>query len=380
MKSIAVFIFAFALIPFAKGQMNLSVENLYMLEAAVIGTGGFLLSLEPMRKPIVGSFLRNILTQAVAAGMLVSVGILLPLLLYTIPPFFGAEPIINGANVRTMMTILVTLAGLVVLFSMCLPFNKYRLITLTALVGVATFLGLMLPTSYLGGLAVGPDMLAFDKAAGQTIFDSQLMQEMFKPGNAAVVKNLIADRDNFVILRLFLYVAVPMFILIRFAIENANRKNYGKDVKKNRSFRIGRRFTLASGIVLILYAVLSAVEMIASASAPVPISERYHIGTGLSVFINIVYILLHLAIGYIGYKTWKDPTKKMLRVVFAAAIVLTVVTVGSMILSNSMITRTNDMLMIIDSILVLVSTAAYITGAVIVRSQYKLGLLKPRDA
>ena len=380
MKSIAVFIFAFALIPFAKGQMNLSVENLYMLEAAVIGTGGFLLSLEPMRKPIVGSFLRNILTQAVAAGMLVSVGILLPLLLYTIPQSFGAEPIINGANVRTMMTILVTLAGLVVLFSMCLPFNKYRLITLTALIGVATFLGLMLPTSYLGGLAVGPDMLAFDKAAGQTIFDSQLMQEMFKPGNADVVKNLIADRDNFVILRLFLYVAVPMFILIRFAIENANRKNYGKDVKKNRSFRIGRRFTLASGIVLILYAVLSAVEMIASASAPVPISERYHIGTGLSVFINIVYILLHLAIGYIGYKTWKDPTKKMLRVVFAAAIVLTVVTVGSMILSNSMITRTNDMLMIIDSILVLVSTAAYITGAVIVRSQYKLGLLKPRES
>ena len=56
MKSIALFLFVFTLIPFAKGQMWFSIENMYMLEAAVIGTGGFLLSLEPIRTPIKGSY------------------------------------------------------------------------------------------------------------------------------------------------------------------------------------------------------------------------------------------------------------------------------------------------------------------------------------
>ncbi|MBE6529515.1 MAG: HAD family hydrolase [Ruminococcaceae bacterium] len=379
MKSIAVFIFAFALIPFARGQMNLTVENLYMLEAAVIGTGGFLLSLEPIRKPIVGSFMKNILTQAVAAGVLVSVGILLPLLLYAVPQALGAAPIISETSVRTMMTILVSLAGFVVLFSMCLPFNKYRAITVTALVAVAAILGFMLPASYIGGQTIGVDMVKFDAAAGQTIFDSQLMHEMFQPWNSAAVKDLFSDQENFVILRLFLYVAVPVFILIRFAIENANRRNYGKDVKKNRSFRIGRRLTLASGFVLILHAVLSAVEL-TSASMAVPISARYHIGEGVSLAINIAFVVLHLAIGYIGYKVWKDPTKKMLRIAFGAAIVLLVITIVSMVLSGQIITRTNDVLMIIDSVLVLIASAAYITGASIIRAQYNLGLLKPRDA
>lgn len=378
MKSIAVFIFAFALIPFAKGQMNLSVENLYMLEAAVIGTGGFLISLEPIRKPIVGSFMKNILTQAAAAGVLVSVGILLPLLLYTLPQSFGSEPLIDEANVRTMMTLLVSIAGLVVLFSMCLPFNKYRAITMTALLGVAALLGFMLPASYIGGQAIGPDMLKVE--AGQSIFQSQLAQEFMRPWKSQVVQNLISDRENFIILRVFLYVAVPAFILIRFAIENFNRKNYGKDVKKNRSFRIARRLTLASGFVLILHALLSFAEMIASASAPIPVSARYPVGNGFSVFINIVFILSQLAIGYIGYKTWKDPTKKMLRIVFGAAIALLVLTVAGMILSGSVIAETTDVLMILDSILILVATASYITGATIVRAQYRLGLLKPRDA
>ena len=373
MKSIAVFIFAFALIPFEKGQMLLSVENLYMLEAAIIGTGGFLLSLEPVRKPIKGSFMTNILTQAAAAGILVSFGILVPLLLYTIPQSFGAEPLIVKENVRAMMTILVSVAGVVVLFSMCLPFNKYRAITITALLAVATILGFMLPASYIGGQTIGPNMLE-----GKTIFDSQLFHELFQPWNSEVIRTLISDKENFIILRLFLYVAVPVFILVRFAIENANRKNYGKDVKKNRSFRIGRRLTLASGFVLILHAVLSAVEMIASASMATPISEKYHFGTGWAIFINIVFVLAHLVIGYIGYKAWKDPTKKMLRVVFGAAIALLVLTVTGMILSGSLV-ASKDVLLMIDSLLLLVASSAYITGAAIIRAQYNLGLLKPRE-
>ena len=75
MKSTIVFILAFALIPMAKAQMWFSIENMYMLEAAVIGTGGFLLSLEPSRTPVKGSFLKNIIPQAITAGAGVGCGI-----------------------------------------------------------------------------------------------------------------------------------------------------------------------------------------------------------------------------------------------------------------------------------------------------------------
>lgn len=381
MKSIAVFIFAFALIPFAKGQMLLSVENLYMLEAAIIGTGGFLLSLEPIRKPIKGSFMKNILTQAVAAGSLVAVGILLPLLLHTVPQSFGAAPIISAENLKMMMTVFVSIAGLVVIFSMCLPFNKYRALTLTALIGVAGVLGFMLPSAYLGGQAIGVDMLAFDKAAGQTIFNSPLLNQMFQPWNSPAVQGFFADNNNLVVLRLFLYVAVPIFILIRFAIENYNRKEY-KDVKKGRSFRVGRRMILTSGFVLILHAIVAAIEAAASSfsTSMVAISDKYPIGEGMSIFINSLFIVLYFAIGYIGYKAWKDPTKKMLRISFASAAVLLLLTVAHMILTGSVISTTDNILMLMDSVIILVMTVVYIIGSIIIRSQIKLGLLKPRES
>ena len=247
MKAIAVFILAFALIFFKRGQMWLQVETIYMLEAAVIGTGGFLLSLEPIRKPIVGDFMRNMVTQALCAGILAGFATLLPLMLYAIPAHMGLAPVISEENAHTMMTVMLTISGFVVVFAMCLPFNRYRMIALIALSGTAIILGMLLPSSYIGGNTINAAMTSFDKAAGQTIFDSQLFHEMLQPWNSPVVQNLVADQDNFIILRIFLYVAVPAYILIRFAVENANRKNYGKDVKKNRSFRIARRMMLASG-------------------------------------------------------------------------------------------------------------------------------------
>lgn len=378
MKSIAVFIFAFALIPFAKGQMWLSVENLYMLEAAVIGTGGFLLSLEPKRTPIKGSFLKNIMSQSVAAGILAALSILLPIMLNTIPAHFGMSPFVSDANVRPMMTLFLMSAGFVVIFSSCIPFNKYRAFVLTALLAVATILGLMLPSSYIGGKTIGEGMLAFDRAAGQTIFDSQLVREMFRPGNSEVIRTLLSDRNNFIVIRLFFYVAVPIFVLVRFAVENFARKEF-KDVKKNRDFRIGRRLMLASGFVLILHAILTAIETFTNTGSMVYISDKFPQIQGISSFISIVFVVLHLVIGYVGYKLWKDPTKKMIKIAFACAVVLLIISIIATVLSNSVISNSSDPLVLFDSIVILVITAAYITGALIVRSRYDLGLEKPRD-
>ena len=362
MKSICVFIFAFALIPFAKAQMWYSVENMYMLEAAVIGTGGFLLSLEPIRRPIKGSFLKNIISQALAAGILAAFAILLPLLLNIVPKAFGAAPFIADVNVRTMMTVLMTVAGLIVFFSMCLPFNRYRAIATAALLGVAAILGMMLPSAYIGGATIGGEMLSFDAAAGQTIMDSQFVREMFRPWNSPAVTNLFADRNNFMIIRLFLYIIVPAFVLIRFAIENYTRKNYGKDVKLNRGFRIARRMMLVSGFVLILHSVLFAVESVSQG--------KYQM---------LPVAALQLVIGFIGYKVWKDPTKKMIKVAAAAAAVLLILTVAVMIVNRSVIDLTGDILLKMDNTVILVLTAFYILGASYVFARRDLGLDKKRE-
>ncbi len=372
MKSTIVFILAFALIPLAKAQMWFSIENMYMLEAAVIGTGGFLLSLEPRRTPVQGSFLKNIVSQSITAGALASVAVLLPIMLNTIPKYYGYEPFISDANVRPMMTVLTSIAGIVVVFSMCIPFNKYRSKALAAVIFVAAFLGLMLPTSYIGGHAVGASMVQFDAAAGQTVFDSQLVLEMFRPMNSPVIRSLVEDENNFVILRVFLYVAIPAFILMRFAVENYARKEY-KDVKKNRAFRIGRRLMLTSGFVLILQSILTMMTLFLSYGE---VSQEVGAG-GYAIFAVIIMIIVvvQTAIGVIGYLVWKDPTRKMIKISFAAGIVLFILSVLPVILTGT-IDDSGSPLIIADSVVTLILSIGYIVGAVIVRANLKLARQK----
>ena len=372
MKSTIVFILAFALIPLAKAQMWFSIENMYMLEAAVIGTGGFLLSLEPRRTPVRGSFMKNIVSQSITAGALATVAVLLPILLNTIPKYYGYTPFIMDDNVRPMMTVLTSIAGIVVVFSMCIPFNKYRSKALAAVLFVASFLGLMLPTSYIGGQAIGADMVRFDAAAGQSFFDSQLVFEMFRPMNSPVIRELISDDNNFVILRVFLYVAIPAFILVRFAVENFARKEY-KDVKTGRAFRIGRRLMLTAGFVLILQAFLMVATLLLSYT---DISQEIGLA-GYIIYAAIILIIIavQFAIGVIGYLVWKDPTRKRIKIGFISAIVLFVLSILPVILTGS-IDDSGDPLIFADSVVTLIISVGYIIGAIIVRANLKMARAK----
>ncbi len=330
--------------------------------------GGFLLSLEPRRTPVKGSMMKNIISQSIMAGALASIAVLLPIQLNRVPIFYGLEPFISDANVRPMMTIMTSIAGFVVLFSMCIPFNKYRTKSILAVFGVAVFLGLLLPTSFIGGQAIGASMLQFDASAGQTIFDAQLVTEMFRPMNSPVIRTLIGDPNNFIILRIFLYIAVPAFILTRFAVENYARSEY-KDVKKNRAFRIGRRLMLTGGFVLILQSLLSIGSAIISFK-----QTREEIGIiGFAVLIIIVSLIcaVQIAIGVIGYMVWANPTQKMIKLGFISGIVLFVLSILPVILTGS-IDNSGDPLLFVDSVVTLIISIGYVIGSFIVRANYKL--------
>ncbi|MBR4979373.1 MAG: hypothetical protein IKX77_02355, partial [Clostridia bacterium] len=79
-----------------------------------------------------------------------------------------------------------------------------------------------------------------------------------------------------------------------------------------------------------------------------------------------------------GYKLWKDPTKKNIKIAFSMGALLFVLMAAEMITSFSIFSSGN-LLGICDVVVILILTATYIIGAIIVRSRYDLGLLKPRD-
>ena len=373
MKSIALFLFVFVLIPFAKGQMWFSIENMYMLEAAVIGTGGFLLSLEPIRKPFKGSFLRNIALKSISAGTLTVCAIVLPIMLNTVPKFFGMPPFVTDGNVQAMMTVLTSIAGLVVVFSMCIPFNRYRAFALGAILFVVIVLGLLLPSSFIGGRPINGPMLAFDTAAGQHFYDAPLFQEMFRPMNSEIIRALLADQNNYIVLRLFLYIAIPTFILIRFAVENFTDGKH-KIRKGNQPFRIGRRLMLSSGFVLTLHAVLTTAEVVSLNGY----TEQLNDALDRYMFIGfyLIYAALHIAIGIIGYRVWNQPSERSVRWGFIAGVLLFFLTALPAIFSGSLFHQGNIALTM-DSIVMFVITIGYSLGSVLVWIRFDPALAPP---
>jgi cation-transporting ATPase E len=159
MKSIAMILLAFFTIPLAKGQMWFTIESSYLLEASVIGTGGFFISIsEGSREPFKGSFIRNINMKAILAGLLAAIAIVIPIVCYTIPTYFHKAPIIKAENIRTMITVLLTMAGYVVLLTLCLPFKGQQAFAFLITLVTGLILAFALPTSYIGGNSTGADM------------------------------------------------------------------------------------------------------------------------------------------------------------------------------------------------------------------------------
>ena len=370
MKSVAVAILAFALIPFAKGQMWFSIENMYMLEAAVIATGGFMLSLEPRRDPVKGSFLRRIRMQAIAAGMLGAAAVLLPIMLNTMPKYLGFVPFITDFNVKPMMTVLLTFSGFVVMFAMCIPFNRYRTVSLTVLLIVACFFGALIPASYIGGQTIGKNMFKFNKTAGRNVFDSPFFNEMFRPWRSPVVRSLFSDLNNFFLLRIFLYFAIPSFTLAMFAAERYANKVRNRVKTANLLFSVGRRLLLVSGLVLLLRSAFSFIELLFSGRHVVVFSGSAGGDSTVKTVFSLIYIFMYIFICHFGYKLWKTPNEKNVKTAFIMGTTLFLLTAAGIILNGGVLSH-GDPVTTIDEVMLLIISSCYVTGSVLCMADYK---------
>ena len=129
---------------------------------------------------------------------------------------------------------------------------------------------------------------------------------------------------------------------------------------------------LTAGIVLVLRALLCGFELFFQNKSILNIPGV------LGMIINIVCLLSLLVIGYFGYKLWKDPTKTNIRIAAGMGIGLVVLSVLEIVVSGGVLTETL-VLYRFDQTIIWIITALYLVGSIIVRANYKLGLLKPRD-
>ena len=179
MKTIAIAGLAFGLIPFREAQLLYNLENVYLLETAIIGTGGFFMSLEPTKEPIRGKFMRNVLTKAIPSGILIWIGAMMPVVLYK-------TNVISADMMRSMISSMTMLGGLSVLVAMAIPFNKWRVLTVSLVIGNILLFALALPRVFIGALSLqfSPDTISI------------IFHEIFQPWNAPSITCLFVKPEG----------------------------------------------------------------------------------------------------------------------------------------------------------------------------------------
>ncbi len=120
-----------------------TTQNMLLWEIFAIGIPAFFLSLQPTKEKLHGSFLRNVLEDAVPAGIS---EILVVILIY-IPAMFP-DSFIDLNTARTLSVLAFSAISLCTLFRVSLPPNRFRLIVF----GVAAFVcvGVVIATFLLG--------------------------------------------------------------------------------------------------------------------------------------------------------------------------------------------------------------------------------------
>ncbi len=117
--------------------------QLSLVSALTIGIPSFFLALEPNRERVSGSFLRNIISRALPAGLtdfLLALGVML---------FSLAFSEMSASVAATVLTLLLCLVGFLMLFHLSRPFNRFRTLLFCLLVAAFFVLTIFFPEVFL---------------------------------------------------------------------------------------------------------------------------------------------------------------------------------------------------------------------------------------
>lgn len=130
----------FAIITILANVFNLSIfglaypfktNNLILMEVFVIGVSTFFLSLQPNKNPVKGKFLPYVLSRAIPCAIVLVLAVeSTNIINYLFPGNFGTG---TESRVDEISVVIITFAGLVMLYRVCRPLNLYRTILLLAM-------------------------------------------------------------------------------------------------------------------------------------------------------------------------------------------------------------------------------------------------------
>ena len=135
----------FAIISIFLGQVYpFKTNNLMLMEVFVIGVATFFLSLQPNKNRVNGKFLPYVLSRAVPCAIVLVLAVESTLV---VNAFFPGH---FGGHLDEISVYIITFAGLVMLYRVCLPLNLYRTVLLLAMcsgciIGLTVF-----PSMFLG--------------------------------------------------------------------------------------------------------------------------------------------------------------------------------------------------------------------------------------
>ena len=101
--------------------------QLSLTSAITIGIPSFLLALEKNNKRIEGNYLINVISKSIPAALTIVINVAFVLLLSLLIRLSDSE-------ISTMSVVLVAFTGFLLLFKLCLPFNKKKLILYIGLI------------------------------------------------------------------------------------------------------------------------------------------------------------------------------------------------------------------------------------------------------
>lgn len=142
-KTIFIVLFTLFSMFISEGITVLNIENLYILEIGVIGFGGLLLSVEPNKNPITGTFKMNVYPKALVNGLFLTLAAATSVILYK-------TGVISTQNLsEAMIAILISISGITILYRVCKPITKYTLFVFLTVLTISVLLLLVFPDVFL---------------------------------------------------------------------------------------------------------------------------------------------------------------------------------------------------------------------------------------
>ena len=143
MKTLFTLIFAIISI-ISTNAYPFKTNNMLLLEVFVIGLPSFFLSLQPNTDRVKGRFLSYVIGKAVPGAIVLAVAALSANLMQQLQPDYFNE------CYRSVAVLMVTFAGLVMLYRLCQPINFSRGVLLILMSAICVLLPVFIPQMFLG--------------------------------------------------------------------------------------------------------------------------------------------------------------------------------------------------------------------------------------